>query len=63
MRLIGQVLSMGVVMIVFSLDVLRRMIDENIHPQFMEAFRTTLLIYSSACAFGVIISLKRGKIR
>jgi EmrB/QacA subfamily drug resistance transporter len=63
MRLIGQVLSMGVVMIVFSLDVPGRMIGDNIHHQFMEAFRTILLIYSSACAFGVIISLKRGKIR
>ncbi|NOY38463.1 MAG: MFS transporter [Chlorobi bacterium] len=63
MRLIGQMLSMGIVLITFSLLIGKVQISPANFPQFIRSARIAFVIFTALCAAGVFASLARGKIR
>ncbi len=63
MRLTGQMLSMGVATLVFSLYLgTARIVPEN-HVLFLAAMRTAGLFFAGLCVLGVFASHGRGKLR
>ena len=63
MRLLGQMLSMGIVTLIFALLIGRVQITHEYHPVFVKSFRLTLMIFSMLCTGGIFLSLSRGKLR
>ena len=61
MRLTGQMLSMGIAMLVISIFVGKVQIKPEYHAQLMIAIKTSLLIFVILCIIGVFASLARGK--
>jgi EmrB/QacA subfamily drug resistance transporter len=62
MRLLGQMFSMGMATLIFSIYIGRVQIDQEHYPAFMEGTRTAFLVSTLLCIFGVWASLRRGRI-
>jgi MFS family permease len=62
-RLVGQMLSMGVAMLVFSVVVGKVQIEPSRFPQFLSASRTVFGIFAVLSFAGIFASLARGKVR
>jgi EmrB/QacA subfamily drug resistance transporter len=63
MRLIGQMLSMGIAMVIFTLSIGSARITPEYYPQFLTSMKTAFMIFSSLCFLGIFASLARGKVR
>ena len=63
MRLLGQMLSMGIVTLIFALMIGRVQITAEYYPAFITSFRLALLIFAVLCTGGIFLSLSRGKLR
>jgi len=63
MRLIGQMLSMGIAMVIFSLHIGAARITPEYYPLFLTSVRTAFMIFAALCCCGVFASLARGKVR
>ena len=63
MRLTGQMLSMGIVMLVFTLHIGDVPITPEEYPSFMGSMHSSLIILCLLCFGGIFASLARGKIR
>jgi MFS family permease len=63
MRVVGQALSMGVVLMLFSILVGRAHISPEVTPAFMKAFRLSSACFAFLCIPGIFASLARGDIR
>lgn len=63
MRLIGQMLSMGIAMLVFALLIGRIQITPEYYPHFLQSIQLTFSIFVVMCICGVFASLARGKMR
>ena len=63
MRQIGQMLSMGIAMILFSLIIGRIKITTEQSSLFLQAMKISFIIFSILCFLGIYTSLIRGKIR
>jgi EmrB/QacA subfamily drug resistance transporter len=63
MRLLGQMLSMGIVTLIFALLIGRVQITPEYHPVFIKSFQAALVIFSILCTGGIFLSLSRGKLR
>ncbi len=63
MRLIGQMLSMGIAMVVFSLSIGGVRMTPEYYPQFLLSMKTAFMIFSALCFGGIFASLARGKVR
>ncbi len=63
MRLLGQMSSMGIVMLIFSLTMGRVKIRPDVYPLFLNALRISFYIFTGLCIIGIYASLKRGKIK
>ncbi len=61
MRLIGQMLSMGIVMLLFSLYMGRVQITPESYQQFMNSVHVTFVIGTALCIGGIFTSLVRDK--
>lgn len=61
MRLLGQMLSMGIAMLIIALAVGRVQITPEYYPQFMIAVRVSFLISTVLCFGGIFASMARGK--
>lgn len=61
MRLLGQMLSMGVAMMLFSLLIGRVEITPEYYPQFVSSLHYAFVLFTLLCIFGIAASLKRGK--
>ena len=61
MRLLGQMLSMGLVMLLFSLFIGPVLIQPANYPQFLASFRAALWLFSVLCLAGTFASLARGR--
>ena len=61
MRLVGQMLSMGIVMMLFSLFIGPVVITPEYYPEFMESLHYAFLIFTGLSLIGVVASLMRGK--
>ncbi len=63
MRLIGQMLSMGIAMLVFAVYIGEAQITPEYYPLFLSSVRTAFTIFASLCFIGIFASLARGKLR
>ena len=63
MRLVGQMLSMGIAALIIALYVGEVQITHAEHAAFLRAFRTGFLVCAGLCLAGVLASLTRGKLR
>ncbi len=63
MRLIGQILSMALVMLVFSIVMGRVEITPEYYSSFVESVKLAFTIFSLLCFVGIFASLGRGKLR
>ncbi len=63
MRLIGQMLSMGIAALIVALFVGEVQITPDRHPAFMHAFRAGFLLFAGLCGAGILASLSRGNLR
>jgi len=62
MRLTGQMLSMGIVILIFSLSIGRIQITAGNFPEFVGSIRVAFIIFASLCFIGIFASLGRGKV-
>jgi len=63
MRMVGQMLSMGVVMLIFSIYIGKEKITPKYYQAFLISAKITFIIFSVLCAGGIFASLNRGKVR
>ncbi|MBC7332124.1 MAG: MFS transporter, partial [Synergistetes bacterium] len=63
MRLIGQMFSMGIVMLVFSLHIGRVQITPDKYPYFLISLKQLFLIFTVLCLLAILASLARGNLR
>lgn len=63
MRLVGQMLSMGIAMLLFTLFIGKVEITPENFPGFLKAVKTAFVIFAILCFIGVFASLARGKVR
>ena len=63
MRLIGQMLSMGITMLLFTLYLGRVQITPELYPLFLRSVHTAFIIFAGLCFGGIFASLARGKVR
>lgn len=61
MRLVGQMLSLGVVMMLFSVTVGPARITPELHGAFLVSLRAAFLLFAVLCGLGVFASLARGR--
>jgi EmrB/QacA subfamily drug resistance transporter len=62
MRLLGQMSSMGIVMLIFSLFIGRVNITQKTSPLFLSSMKFAFIIFTILCVIGVFASLRRGRI-
>jgi hypothetical protein len=60
MRLVGQMTSMGIAMMIFAVFLGRVQIAAAGQDSFLQAVRTGFLIFAALCFAGVLPSLARG---
>jgi hypothetical protein len=63
MRLIGQMFSMGIAMLIFALYIGRVQITSEYHLLFLKGLKVSFIIFATLCFGGIFASLSRGKLR
>jgi MFS family permease len=63
MRLTGQMLSMGIAMLVFAVYIGRVEITPENYPLFLRSAKTAFTIFTVLCFGGIFASLSRGRVR
>ena len=63
MRLIGQMLSMGIAMVIFAVHIGGARITPEYYPLFLKSVKTAFSIFAVLCFCGIFASLARGKVR
>ncbi len=63
MRVLGQLLSMGIATLVLARFMGRNKITESLYPALLNSIKSCLIIFSIVCILGMIASLARGNIR
>jgi EmrB/QacA subfamily drug resistance transporter len=63
MRLLGQMLSMGIVTLIFALFIGRAQIIPDYYPALIKSVQMAFIAFSCLCITGVFFSLYRGKLR
>ena len=63
MRLIGQMLSMGIATLLFALFLGRAEITPDLYPLFLTSAKVAFAVFTALCVLGVFASLARGDIR
>lgn len=62
MRLTGQMLSMGFVMVLFALVIGRVRITPDLYPLFLKSLKAVFLLSAVLCTAGIFASLTRGRV-
>jgi len=62
MRLVGQMMSMGVVMMLFALYIGDEQINPGNYDVFLQSIKTAFIIFTVLCVLGIFASLARGSI-
>jgi EmrB/QacA subfamily drug resistance transporter len=62
MRLTGQMLSMGITMLVFAVYIGRVEITPENYPLFLKSAKTAFTIFTALCFGGIFASLSRGRV-
>lgn len=63
MRLVGQVLSMGIATLFISLYIGSTDLTHELAPEFLKSFQLSFTLFAAMCFVGVFASLARGKVR
>jgi EmrB/QacA subfamily drug resistance transporter len=63
MRMVGQMFSMGIVLLLFSIFLGKAEILPGNYPAFLSTMHTAFVIFTILCFFGIFASLARGKLR
>lgn len=63
MRLLGQMVSMAVAMVVFAIFIGREPISAANYGEFLKSVRVSFLIFSLLCTLGILFSMLRGELR
>ncbi|MCL5942221.1 MAG: hypothetical protein M1325_01630, partial [Actinobacteria bacterium] len=63
MRLMGQMLSMGIALLVFAVTLGSARVTPAVHAEFVTAVRVAFAIFTALCLAGVAASLARGRLR
>lgn len=63
MRLVGQMLSMGIASLILAVFVGNVQIGPQNYPAFLSGFRFAFIIFAVMCLIGVLASLARGNVR
>jgi EmrB/QacA subfamily drug resistance transporter len=63
MRMVGQMLSMGLAMLVFALYLGEAEITLEHCPEFLSSMHTAFIIFTALCFLGIFTSLARGNVR
>jgi EmrB/QacA subfamily drug resistance transporter len=63
MRLVGQMLSMGIVMLIFAFYIGKAQISPEYYSLFLMGVKISFVTFSILCFIGVFASLARGKVR
>lgn len=63
MRMTGQMLSMGIVMLLSAVYIGKAQITPECYPMFLKSMRIALSIFTGLCFAGTFASLARGKLR
>lgn len=63
MRLTGQMISMGLAMLIFALYIGKVQITPEKYALFLKSTRTAFIIFSGLCFGGIFASLARGRLR
>jgi EmrB/QacA subfamily drug resistance transporter len=63
MRMLGQMFSMGIVTLAFSLTMGRHPITPELYPAFLKSVDAVFTICAALCIMGIFASLARGKLR
>lgn len=62
MRLVGQMLSMGITMLLFTVFIGRTQITPEYYSPFIESIKAAFMIFSVLCFAGIFASMARGKV-
>ncbi|MBC7114064.1 MAG: MFS transporter, partial [Archaeoglobi archaeon] len=63
MRVVGQTLSMAIILLIFALYIGERAITPDNYDLFMKSAKISFLIFSVLCIIGIFASLARGNVR
>ena len=63
MRLTGQMLSMGIAMLIFAIFIGKVQITPEYYSLFLSGMKTAFIIFTVLCFGGIFLSLARGRIR
>ena len=63
MRLLGQMVSMAIAMVVFAVFIGREPISPSNYGEFLKSVRLSFLIFTLLCTLGILFSLMRGELR
>ena len=63
MRLLGQMLSMGIATLIFALFIGKAQITPEYYPALIQSIKVALIVFSCLCAVGIYFSLYRGRLR
>jgi len=63
MRQVGMTFSMGIVMLLFAVNIGRMEITSQYYPLFLGSTKTAFIIFTAFCVAGIFTSLLRGKPR
>ena len=63
MRLLGQMASMAIAMVVFAIFIGREPIAPSNYDQFLKSVRVAFLVFSFLCIIGILFSMFRGDVR
>ncbi|MDI3531314.1 MAG: hypothetical protein PWP60_1163 [Candidatus Atribacteria bacterium] len=62
MRLVGQMLSMGIAMLIFAVFMGRVQITPERYPLFLTSVKVAFMVFASLCVLGIFASLARGNL-
>jgi len=62
MRLTGQMMSMGIVMLIFAVTMGNVQITPEYYPTFLQSMQISFVVFSALCVIGVFASLARGTV-
>jgi hypothetical protein len=63
MRLLGQMLSMGIATLIFALFIGRTQITPEYYPALIKSVKAALIVFAGLCGVGIYFSLYRGRLR
>jgi EmrB/QacA subfamily drug resistance transporter len=63
MRLLGQMLSMGIATLIFALFIGKAQITPEYYPALIKSVKMALMVFAGLCAVGIYFSLYRGRLR